>query len=111
MIFCIDSNETFLRSGISKNVEIIYVSQTFDLGTQGHTYFSYDLAYLRLYACYWLDLIVDYNVDDLREPKTIHSTLMVDLDFQGQTIFFKEFIFKVSPRSYIIFWVSQPRLC
>ena len=36
-----------------ENVEIIYVSKTFDLGTQGYTHFCYDLSYLRLYACYW----------------------------------------------------------
>ena len=35
-----------------ENVEMIYVSQTFDLGARGHTHFSFDLAYLRLYACY-----------------------------------------------------------
>ena len=42
----------FSRPEDIKNVELIYVSQTIDLGTQGHTHFSYDLAYLRLYACY-----------------------------------------------------------
>ena len=40
-----------------KNVENNYVALTNDLGTQGHTHFSYDLAYLRLYACYCLDLV------------------------------------------------------
>ena len=56
----------------------------FDLGTQGHTHFSYDLAYLRLYAGYWLDLGVDsniFNVKNLRKPKISQLTLMVDLDF------------------------------
>ena len=60
----------------------------FDLGTQGHTHFSYDLAYLRLCACYWLDLGVDsniINVEELRKSKFGYLTLTVDLDFQGQT--------------------------
>ena len=40
-----------------------------DLETQGHTLLSYDLAYLRLYVCYLLDLGVKSNilkVEDLR---------------------------------------------
>ena len=69
-----------------ENVEIVYVSLTFDLETQGHTHSSYDLAYLRQYASYWLDLGVDSNilkVRDLRKSISNHLTLMVDLDFQG----------------------------
>ena len=41
---------TFSRPGISKMLN--YVSQTVDVETQGHIHFSYDLAYLQLYACY-----------------------------------------------------------
>ena len=62
----------------------------FDLETQGHTHFSYDLAYLRHYASYWLNLGVDSNiikVRNLRKSILNYLTLMVDLDFQGQTIF------------------------
>ena len=43
---------TLLRPRMSKNVELIHVSSTFDLETQGHTHSSYDLAYLRQYASY-----------------------------------------------------------
>ena len=56
----------------------------FDLETQGHTHFSYDLAYLRHYASYWLNLGVDSNiikVRDLRKSILNNLTLMVDLDF------------------------------
>ena len=59
-----------------ENVEI-YVSQTFDLGTQGHTHFSYDLAHLKLYACYWLDLDVDSNIYYVEED----AILFLDLDY------------------------------
>ena len=48
-------------------------------------------AYLRLYASYWLDLGVDFNiikVRNLRKSILNNLTLMVDLDFRGQTIFF-----------------------
>ena len=78
----------------------------FDLETQGHTHSSYDLAYLRQYASYWLDLGVDSNilkVRDLRKSIFNHLTLMVDLDFQGQTNFFQIcIIYKVNHHSYII---------
>ena len=78
----------------------------FDLETQGHTHYSDDLAYLRQYASYWLDLGVDSNiitVRDLRKSIFNHLTLMVDLDFQGQTNFFQiSIIFKVKHHSYII---------
>ena len=47
---CIDSKN--FENWDVENVEIIYVSSTFDLETQGHTHFSYDLAYLRHYASY-----------------------------------------------------------
>ena len=47
---------------LKKNVENNHVTLTVDLGTQGHTHFSYDLAYLRLYAYYWLNLGVDSNI-------------------------------------------------
>ena len=40
-----------------ENVEIIHVSQTFDLGTQGHTHFSYDLASSPA-VCYAIDSIL-----------------------------------------------------
>ena len=82
---------------------------TVDLGTQGHTLFSYDLAYLRLYAGYWLDLGVDSNilkVEDLRKSIYGYLALMVDLDFQGQTTFFKFILFlrsKVSHHNYITY--------
>ena len=74
----------------------------FDLETQGHTHFSYDLAYLRHYASYWLDLGVDSNIikdRDLRKSILNNLTLMVDLDCQGQTNFFWIFLFS---RSIII---------
>ena len=78
----------------------------FDLETQGHTHFSYDLAYLRHYASYWLDLGVDFNIikdRDLRKSILNNLTLIVDLDFQGQTNFFQIcLIFKVNHHSYII---------
>ena len=46
-----------------------------------------------------------YNVEYLRKPKISHRTLMVDFDFQGQTIFYESIIiFKVSPHSYIIYF-------
>ena len=84
------------------------VTLTFDLGTQGHTHFSYDLAYLRQYACYGLDLGVDsniFNARDLNKSKIIYLTLTVDLDFQGQTTFSKLFIiFKVSRHRYTIYF-------
>ena len=80
---------------------------TVDLETQGHTLFSYDLAYLRLYACYWLDLGVESNifkVEDLRKFIFGYLTLMFDLDFQGQTVFLRIYIiFKVNHHRYIIF--------
>ena len=74
----------------------------FDLETQGHTHFSYDLAYLRHYASYWLDLGVDSNIikdRNLRKSIPNNLTLMVDLDFQGQTNFFQ---FAYFSRSIII---------
>ena len=43
---------TFSRSRISKLLKNKHLTLTVDLETQGHTLFSYDLAYLRLYACY-----------------------------------------------------------
>ena len=49
----------FSRSKISKNNKNKHVTLSVDLETQGHTLFSYDLAYLRLYACYLLDLGVE----------------------------------------------------
>ena len=61
-------------------------SQTFDLGTQCHTHFFYDLAYLWLYECYWLG--VDSNildVEDLKKSKIGYLALMVGL---GQTNLF-----------------------
>ena len=73
-----------------KNVENKHVTLTVDLETQGHTLFSYDLAYLRLYACYWLDFGVETNilkVKDLRKFIFGYLTLIFDLDFQGQTTF------------------------
>ena len=81
---------------------------TFDLETQGYTHFSHDLAYLRLYAGYWLDLGVDsniFNVEDLRKSKIDHLTLKVNLYFQGQTSFSEIYIiFKVIRHSYIIYF-------
>ena len=67
----------------------------FDLETQGHTHFPYDLAYLRHYASYWLDLGVDSNIikdRDLKKSILNNLTLMVDLYFQGQTNFFLNFL-------------------
>ena len=103
---------TFSRSRISKMLKTNHVTLTVDLETQGHTHFSYDLAYLRLYACYWLDLGVDSNilkVEDLRKSIFGYLTLMFDLDFQGQTTFFQIYIiFKVSHHRYIIyFWFFE----
>ena len=45
----------------------------FDLETRGHTHFSYDLAYLRHYASYWLDLGVDSNIIKNRDLRKIYS--------------------------------------
>ena len=79
-----------------------------DLETQGHTLFSYDLAYLRLYACYLLNLGVESNifkVEDLRKSIFGHLTLIFDLDFQGHTTFLQIYIiFKVSHNRYIIYF-------
>ena len=91
------------------NVENKHVTLTVDLETQGHALFSYDLAYLRLYVFYWLDLGVESNklkVEDLRKSIFGYLTLMFDLDFQGQTTFLQMYIiFKVSHHRYIIyFW-------
>ena len=78
----------------------------FDLETQGHTHFSNDLAYLRHYASYWLDLGVDSNIikdRDLRKSILNNLTLIADLDFQGQTNFFQIcLILKVNHPSCII---------
>ena len=59
-----------------------------DLGTQGHTYYLYDLFYIRLYAGYRLDLGVDSNICKVRnlgKPKISHLTSMVVLENEGQT--------------------------
>ena len=67
-----------------KNVKNKHVTLTVDFETQGHTLFSYDLAYLRLYACYLLDLGVESNIlkiEDLRKSIFGYPTLMFDLDF------------------------------
>ena len=80
-----------------------YVTLLVDLETQGQTLFSYDLAYLRLYTCYLLNLGVESNmlkVEDFRKSIFGYLTLMFDLDFQGQTTFL---------RIYIIFKVSLSR--
>ena len=83
-----------------KNNKNKHVTLSDDLETQGHTLFSYDLAYLRLYACYLLDLGVESNilkVEDLKKSIFGYLTLMFDLDFQGQTTFLQIYIiFKVS---------------
>ena len=55
-----------------KNVENKHLTLTVDLETQGHTLFSYDLAYLRLYACYWLDLGVESNIFKVEDLRKIH---------------------------------------
>ena len=98
---------TFSEIEDIKNVENKHVTLTVDLETQGHTLFSYDLAYLRLYACYWLDLGVESNifkVEDLRKFIFGYLTLMFDLDFQGQTTFLWIYIiFKVNHHRYIIY--------
>ena len=47
----------------------------FDLETQGHTHSSYDLAYLRQYASYWLDLGVDSNILEVRDLRKIYFKL------------------------------------
>ena len=82
------------------------MSLTFDFETQGHTHSSYDLAYLRQYASYKLDLGADSNILTVRNLwKSICNllTLMVDGDFQGQTNFSQMcIIFKVNYHSYII---------
>ena len=80
-----------------------------DLETQGHTLFSYDLAYLRLYACYLLDLGIKSNilmVEDLRKSIFGYLNLMFDLDFQGQTTSIQIYIiFKVSHYRYVIYFL------
>ena len=61
-----------------------------DLAIQGHALFSCDLAYLRLYACYLLDLGVESNileVENLRKSIFGYLTLMFDLDVQSQITF------------------------
>ena len=95
-----------------KNNKTKHVTLSVDLETQGHTLFSYDLAYLRLYACYLLDLGVESNilkVEDLRKSIFGYLTLMFDLGFQGQTTFLQIYIiFKVSHYIYIIyFWFFE----
>ena len=54
-------------------------------------------------TCYWLDLGVDsniLNVEELKKSKFGYLTLMVNLDFQGQTNSFKIYIiFKVNHHS------------
>ena len=98
---------TFSRSKISKIIKTNTWPYWLTLKTQGHTLFSYDLAYLRLYACYLLDLGVESNilkVEDLRKSISGYLTLMFDLDFQGQTTFLQIYIiFKVSHYRYIIY--------
>ena len=69
--------------------------------------FLYDLAYLRLYACYWLDLGVDsniFNIKDLRKSKFGYLALMVDLENKGQTNVVETYFFKVSHYSCIIYF-------
>ena len=84
-----------------------------DLGTQDHIHSFYDLSYLRLYTRYILYLGVDSNickvdsnmldVRNLRKSILNYITLMVDLDFQGQTNLFQIFIiFEFNHHSYII---------
>ena len=55
-----------------------------------------------------LDLGVDsniLNVVDFRKSMFGYLALMVDLDFQGKTIFFRNlYFFKVSHHSYIIYF-------
>ena len=91
-----------------KNSKNKHVTLSVDLETQGHTLFSYDLAYLRLYACYSLDLGVESNilkVEDLRKSISGYLTLMFDLDFQGQTTFLQIYIiFKASHYRYSIYF-------
>ena len=95
-----------------KNNRKKHVTLSVDLKTQGHILFAYDLAYLRLYACYLLNLGVESNilkVEDLRKFMSGYLTLMFDLDFQGQTTFLQIYIiFKVSHYRYIIyFWFFE----
>ena len=53
-----------------------------------------------------VSILTFVNVEDLKKPKISHLTLMVDIDFQGQTIFFEIIIiFKVSLYSYIIYFI------
>ena len=91
-----------------KNNKNKHVILSVDLETQGHTLFSYNLAYLRLYACYLLDLGVESNilkVEDLRKSIFGYLTLLFDLDFQGQTTFLQIYIiFKVSHYRCIIYF-------
>ena len=65
--------------------------------SHGMTYLNlFHLKYLWLNACYWLDLGVDsniFNVEDLQKAKFGYVALMVDLDFQGQPIFWTYIIF------------------
>ena len=71
----------------------------FDLGTQGHTHFSYDFAYLRLYACYWLDLGVDsniLNVKDLKKTKSVPWPWWLTLIFKVKPYFLKLILFSRS---------------
>ena len=78
-----------------KNNKNKHVTLSVDLETQGHTLFSYYLAYLRLYACYLLDLGVESNTLKVDGSQKIYFRLPDlddDLDFQGQTTFLQIYI-------------------
>ena len=101
------SISTFSRSKISKIIKTNMWPYRLTLNLKVIHFFSYDLAYLWLYACYLLDLGVESNilkVEDLRKSISGYLTLMFDLDFQGQTTFLQIYIiFKVSHYRYIIY--------
>ena len=83
-IYDLCSDSEIFEAWDIKNVEIIYVSGRFDLGIQDHTDFSYDFAYLRLYAFYWPNLGVDsyiINVEDFKKSISDHLTSLVDLNY------------------------------
>ena len=103
---------TFSRSKIPKIIKTNTWPHRLTLKLKVMHFFSNDLDYLRLYACYLLDLGVESNilkVEDLRKSISGYLTSMFDLDFQGQTTFLQIYIiFKVSHYRYIIyFWFFE----
>ena len=113
---------TFSRSKISKIIKTnTWLTWPYRLTLKLKVihFFLYDLAYLRLCACYLLDLGVESNilkVEDRKKSIFGYLTLMIDLDFQGQTTFLLNLYYFQGQSLYIhylflIFWVPRPRLC